>query len=453
VSQNDTALDVGQLFFPQARALGIDRTQYSPAVLQKVVYAGAQSRSFRQAHGALAALAELDVSEKQVERLTEQIGDERVAQRNQAVEAFLKLPLMAKVSSPLAVSPDLAVVEMDGGRLQILDRAGPASEPASEQESTGDDPAYRDEPECDGKSARKDAGHWREDKIGVLIKMSSKESSEDPCPEIPEHFINPLFVGKLTREIHGSAAAVEQSSAAEVEAMKEEHAKGKHDWIPKPLVRTVVATKEKAKRFAEFLAQAAWARGFAGARRKAFVADGASTNWAIHRQWFSDYTGILDFIHCLSYVFAAAMAGCQFTTGWNTYVAWITALWGGQVDTVITGLEARQEEIGQPTQDEPDTSPRNVVNDTLRYLRNHRQYVRYDEYRRKGLPMTSSLMESTVKLINLRVKGTEKFWSNAGAEAILQLRADYLGETEAMSKFWTDRENAETGQRRYRRTA
>ena len=67
--------------------------------------------------------------------------------------------------------------------------------------------------------------------------------------------------------------------------------------------------------------------------------------------------------------------------------------------------------------------------------------------------MTSSLMESTVKLINLRVKGTEKFWSNAGAEAILQLRADYLGETEAMSKFWIDRENAETGQRRYRRTA
>ena len=422
-------------------------------MLQKVVYAGAQSRSFRQAHGALAALAELDVSEKQVERLTEQIGDERVAQRNQAVEAFLKLPLMAKVSSPLAVSPDLAVVEMDGGRLQILDRAGPTSEPAPEQEPTGDDPAYRDEPECDGESARKDAGYWREDKIGVLIKMSSKESSEDPCPEIPEHFINPLFVGKLTREIHGSAAAVEQSSAAEVEAMKEEHAKGKHDWIPKPLVRTVVATKEKAKRFAEFLAQAAWARGFAGARRKAFVADGASTNWAIHRRWFSDYTGILDFIHCLSYVFAAAMAGCQFTTGWNTYVAWITALWGGQVDTVISGLEARQEEIGQPTQDEPDTSPRNVVNDTLRYLRNHRQYVRYDEYRRKGLPMTSSLMESTVKLINLRVKGTEKFWSNAGAEAILQLRADYLGETEAMSKFWIDRENAETGQRRYRRTA
>ena len=309
-------------------------------MLQKVVYAGAQSRSFRQAHGALAALAELDVSEKQVERLTEQIGDERVAQRNQAVEAFLKLPLMAKVSSPLAVSPDLAVVEMDGGRLQILDRAGPTSEPAPEQEPTGDDPAYRDEPECDGESARKDAGYWREDKIGVLIKMSSKESSEDPCPEIPEHFINPLFVGKLTREIHGSAAAVEQSSAAEVEAMKEEHAKGKHDWIPKPLVRTVVATKEKAKRFAEFLAQAAWARGFAGARRKAFVADGASTNWAIHRRWFSDYTGILDFIHCLSYVFAAAMAGCQFTTGWNTYVAWITALWGGQVDTVISGLEA-----------------------------------------------------------------------------------------------------------------
>ena len=62
--------------------------------------------------------------------------------------------------------------------------------------------------------------HWRADKIGVLIKMSSKESSEGPSPEIPEHFMNPLFVGKLTREIHGIVPAVEQSSAAELEAMK-----------------------------------------------------------------------------------------------------------------------------------------------------------------------------------------------------------------------------------------
>ena len=31
-------------------------------------------------------------------------------------------------------------------------------------------------------------------------------------------------------------------------------------------------------------------------------------------------------------------------------------------------------------------------------------------------------------MMNKRVKGSEKFWSEPGAEAILQLRADYLGE-------------------------
>lgn len=35
-------------------------------------------------------------------------------------------------------------------------------------------------------------------------------------------------------------------------------------------------------------------------------------------------------------------------------------------------------------------------------------------------------VESAIKRINRRVKGSEKFWSEPGAEAILQLRADYL---------------------------
>lgn len=52
----------------------------------------------------------------------------------------------------------------------------------------------------------------------------------------------------------------------------------------------------------------------------------------------------------------------------------------------------------------------------------------------------TSAVESVIKMINKRVKGSEKFWSEAGAEAILQLRADYLSETETMSRFWLQRE-------------
>ncbi len=37
--------------------------------------------------------------------------------------------------------------------------------------------------------------------------------------------------------------------------------------------------------------------------------------------------------------------------------------------------------------------------------------MRYDEYRRQGLPFTSCHIESTIKQINRRVKGSENFWS------------------------------------------
>ncbi len=94
-----------------------------------------------------------------------------------------------------------------------------------------------------------------------------------------------------------------------------------------------------------------------------------------------------------------------------------------------------------------------MVSEALGYLRNNTQRMRYDEYRMAGLPTTSSHMESTVKLFNRRVKGTEKFWSEAGAETILQLRADYLSATEPLEAYWQNRQNTATGRRQYRRPA
>jgi hypothetical protein len=64
--------------------------------------------------------------------------------------------------------------------------------------------------------------------------------------------------------------------------------------------------------------------------------------------------------------------------------------------------------------------------------------MQYAQYRKLGLPLTSSHIEATVKQINRRVKGTEKFWDQ-GAEPILQLAADHLSETNAYSRFWQQR--------------
>ena len=62
----------------------------------------------------------------------------------------------------------------------------------------------------------------------------------------------------------------------------------------------------------------------------------------------------------------------------------------------------------------------------------------------------TAYVESAVKQVSRRVKGTEKFWGEAGAEAILQLRADYLSDTTLLDAFWTRREERATGQRSYR---
>ena len=113
---------------------------------------------------------------------------------------------------------------------------------------------------------------------------------------------------------------------------------------------------------------------------------------------------------------------------------------------MITALEARQSELGTLEPGEPETGLGVVVADALTFLRNNGARMCYPAYRKAGLPITSSHMESTVKLFNRRVKGKEKLWSEVGAEAILQLRADFLSETDPLEKFWEDRQASVPGE-------
>src|SRR5581483_7534324 len=111
------------VFFPQAKSLGVDQSEASPALQQKISYAGTVSRSFAEGSELLQQLAGYRISAKQVERVTRRIGAERVAERDEAVAAYQALPLIEKSAVPAGVRPpEVAVVMADGGRLQILDR-------------------------------------------------------------------------------------------------------------------------------------------------------------------------------------------------------------------------------------------------------------------------------------------------------------------------------------------
>ena len=90
----------------------------------------------------------------------------------------------------------------------------------------------------------------------------------------------------------------------------------------------------------------AWELGMFASPRKAYVGDGSSWIWTIWKKYFKPFgfVGILDFIHALTYVYAAAMADRTETAGWPVYVRWITWVWQGQVARVIAELAQRQQE-------------------------------------------------------------------------------------------------------------
>lgn len=394
-----------------------------------------------QGEQTLKELAGVQVSAKQVERLTRQVGQERVLERSRMVAAFQELPLADKHQTPAgAVSPEVAVIMVDGGRLQIFER-GRGSAVASVEE----EPAVG--------SGRERGKHWREDKAALLLAVDSEVAATDPCPQIPATFVDPTRILKLAREIHAVAAGQEGVAEPEASAVVETSTAETTYSSPTIVRREVVASRQRWPDFAPLVAQAARTAGLLGASRRAFVGDGSDNHWAIWRRFFGTWTAVIDFIHVLSYVFAAATAGRKFAEGWTVYVRWIEWLWQGQVERVIAELAQRQAALGVAEAIDGETSPRRLVAEALTYLQNHKDKMRYNEYRRQGLPITSSHMESLMKQINQRVKGTEKFWCEQGAEAILQLRADILSDHCPLDAFWKRRQAGETGQRRYRRAA
>jgi hypothetical protein len=412
--------------------LGIDYSGFSPRVQQKVVHAGVNGLSYQQASRDLAELSDLKVAPKPVERLVRKIGQERTDQRDAAVAAHERLPLMAKdvVANPNRPSPSVAMVSVDGGRLQIR---------------------------SDPSEANQD-GHWRESKVSVLETYQSDVHEADPDPDVPRCFLDlkrtkemvcglghPVPVGL---EFDGENQTREQDEATDKERKRKPR-----PGRPKRLVRSILASRKCAEEFGPMVHQAAWERNFFGAKRRAFLGDGLPVNWTIRRRHFASFTPILDFVHALSYVFSAAFAGRPPAEGAEVFKRWIQAVWSGQVATILAELEERSAALGSPTAGCADSDPRKLVFESLRYLKNNADRMRYDDYRRQGLPIMTSAVESVIKMMNKRVKGSEKFWSEQGAEAILQLRADHLSETETMSQFWLAREAQASSGRVYRRAS
>jgi hypothetical protein len=92
-------------------------------VLRKVVRSAAREPSFREAAEAVAELAEVAISGRQLDRIARELGEELRAERDEQVERFRAGALEPRV----ATRPALAVVEVEAAGSRSAARArGPA---------------------------------------------------------------------------------------------------------------------------------------------------------------------------------------------------------------------------------------------------------------------------------------------------------------------------------------
>jgi len=209
---------------------------------------------------------------------------------------------------------------------------------------------------------------------------------------------------------------------------------------PPPITRSVVATMAPWETLGDHLSALADRRGYAHARDKVFVSDGATHIRTLRERGFPDAAFILDWSHATGHLHQDAVAG--FGPGPKAE-AWYDRqkerLWTGHLDSFFNVFGKLVTRCGPPPQKAAPNDPRRILATDLEYFRTNRAGLDYPYFRRRGWPTGSSIIESTVKQVGKRVKGTEKLWSIPGAEHTLQVVTHLIANDGAWDRFWDAR--------------
>lgn len=428
--------------------------------------AAAKERSFEEAAKTLQEIGGLQVSASTVGRIAHDVGQE-LMELTDCPPSRLSRKLWPNRPEN---APQSVMVSVDGGR--ILTREA-------------------------GKGPGVHNHRWRETKNATFERLEPRSFSEDPQPELPECFADPKHVAELVEmnlvelteqeldelaqfqeSMHSaSSGSISRAKADSQEAMvvssgqdgatflTAEASSVVHEqcgsdeqinsnapsvgeelwWCPRRLFRTCLSSLECASEFGVAMGREAQYRRFWEATCKAFVADGMAWNWRIWYRHFRDFTPILDFVHVVEYLYRTAQAaGGGDAMAWSRYLRWCQQTWQSQVDKVLSEISDWLQSRGvdpEATKLECSDKATEVLVKTYRYLKNNRERMDYVRYRKNGMPITSATMESLIKQIHLRVKGTEMYWNDArrGGESILRLRAAYLCDDNRLQHYLANR--------------
>lgn len=380
--------------------MGMDSREVTPELTRAVIHLVSEVRSFERAEITTERVLGHKVSQSTIRRLARQVGGElaELAEQDQ------------RSGEIEVVVPEVAVVSCDGGRIRT-----------------------RQPGEGRGVVLSGEKG-WRETKNASFERMSlhaEHSADRDPCPHLPSSFRTAAKVAQIT-----------EKPVSNVDPPDDDQAERVVYQGPWRVLRTAVSSMVCSDEFGPMMEREAKRRRFPEAPLRAFLGDGLNWNWSIWKKHFRTFVPILDFIHAIHYVFDAAMAlDLSQAAAWATYVRLVTRCWEGGVGAVIEELTTACQNRGIDLEESAeDDDPHKALSDAVRYLQNNRDRMDYPRYRRLGLPVTSAPMESLIKQVGLRVKGTEMFWDDPeGGEYILQIRAAALSQDQRLDTYLTHR--------------
>jgi hypothetical protein len=195
----------------------------------------------------------------------------------------------------------------------------------------------------------------------------------------------------------------------------------KYDAQGACLARWVGAQYGERALFDPYVRQAGLKMGQLKAKEVAVLADGALTNWEIAATNFAGGTEILDFYHAAEHLGEFCRLFPDEPEGKRHFARWRNALLEGQVLQVLAEMRHHRD---------CSVSDRDKAQGEINYFHTNRDRMRYDEYRKKGYPIGSGLVEGQCKLVvGRRFKGNGMRWKKADNEAVLEVRLAVFNDT------------------------